>query len=153
MSKVKHDLLHFLEKVESGDVTVQDIHNAQSILKSSVIIPSSNVLSKGSANIRLSHRAKFTPALKDRFPSNEFYTVQEVAQRFNVTDKAVYKWIKQNKIECERTSQYSRDIRIPKNQFKSPTTEAEALILEKSIFNDVLEMELVNRKDLYRDED
>ncbi|MFD2876552.1 helix-turn-helix domain-containing protein [Paenibacillus rhizoplanae] len=29
------------------------------------------------------------------FQSNDFYTVQEVAERFNVSDKAVYKWIKQ----------------------------------------------------------
>ncbi|WP_342439230.1 helix-turn-helix domain-containing protein [Paenibacillus sp. FSL L8-0436] len=153
MSKVKDNLLHFLKKVESGDVTAQDIHNAQSILNSSVIIPSSSVLRKGNTRIRLRHRVGFTPALKDMLQSNEYYTVQEVAQRFNVTDKAVYKWIKQNKIEWERTSQNSRDIRIPKNQFKSPPAKAEASDLEKSIFNDAVEMELVKRQDLYRDED
>ncbi|MNB78608.1 Helix-turn-helix domain protein [compost metagenome] len=153
MSKVKDNLLQFLEKVESGDFTAQDIHNAQTILESSVIIPSRAVVRRGNPGSRKRPYFRFSPALINASQSDEFYTVQEVAQRFNVTDKAVYKWINQNKIEWERTSQYSRDIRIPKSQFKSPPTEAETLVLEKSIFNDAIEMELVNRKDLYRDED
>lgn len=153
MSKVKDSLRHFLERVESGDVTVEEIHNAQTILESSVIISSGSVLRRGNPGFRKRHQISFSPALKNAPQSNEFYTVQEVAKRFNVTDKAVYKWIDQKKIQFERSSQNSRDIRIPKNQFKSPPTKAESLILEKSIFNDAVEMELVNRKDLYRDED
>lgn len=153
MSNVKENLLHFLEKVESGSVTAQDIHNAQSILESSVIISSRSVLRRGKPGFRNRHQIKFTPTLSNAFQSDDFYTVQEVAHRFNVTDKAVYKWIKHNKIEWERTSQHSRDIRIPKKQFKSPPAEAEVSVLEKAIFNDAVEMELVNRKDLYRDED
>lgn len=75
--------------------------------------------------------------------SNDFYTVQEVAERFRVSDKAVYKWIKQNKIEWERTSPNSRDIRIPKGQFVSPPTETEVSDLEKAIFGDAVEMKLI----------
>lgn len=153
MSKVKENLLHFLEKVESGNVTAQDIHNAQTLLESSVIISSKSLLRRrhsGNANRR---QLNFTTTLNRSFQSNDFYTVQEVAERFKVTDKAVYKWVKQNKIEWERTSSNSRDIRIPKKQFAPPPTEREVSELEKSIFGDVVEMKLINRKDLYRDED
>lgn len=153
MSTVKENLLQFLEKVESGNVTAQDIYNVQTLLESSVIISSKGVLRKGRQGSHKNRRIKFTPSSSKAFQSNDFYTVQEVAERFNVSDKAVYKWIKQNKIEWERTSQHSRDIRIPKKQFKNPPAEAEVTALEKSIFNNAAEMELVNRKDLYRDED
>ncbi|NOU81162.1 helix-turn-helix domain-containing protein [Paenibacillus sp. LMG 31459] len=152
MSKVKYDLLQFLEKVESGNVTAQDIHNAQSMVKSAVIIPSGSILRKGRPEFHSKHRVTIS-VLRDVPQSHEYYTVQEVAERFNVTDKAVYKWIKHNKIESERTSPHSRDIRIPKHQFKNPPAEDKTSILEQSIFNDALEMELVNRKDLYHDED
>lgn len=153
MSKVKENLLHFLEKVESGNVTAQDIHNAQTLLKSSVIISSRSLLRRRSPGSHNKRQLKFTPALSRSFQSNDFYTVQEVAERFRVSDKAVYKWIKQNKIEWERTSPNSRDIRIPKGQFVSPPTETEVSDLEKAIFGDAVEMKLINRKDLYRDED
>ncbi|MFD1908315.1 hypothetical protein ACFSQ7_36470 [Paenibacillus rhizoplanae] len=48
MSTVKRKFASiFLEKVESGNVTAQDIYNAQTLLESSVIISSKGVLRKG----------------------------------------------------------------------------------------------------------
>jgi excisionase family DNA binding protein len=84
-------------------------------------------------------------AVKFHSQQEEYYTVQEVAERFKVSDKAVYKWVDQNKIQYERSSENSRDIRIPKAQFKNPSSKATVNRREHELFKGAIEMKLVRR--------
>jgi excisionase family DNA binding protein len=154
MTKVKATLRSILEKVESGKVTIEDIHTAQSILDSSVIISPRSVLSKGTPHRRVRRQLlAYQMAAESLSQQEEYYTVQEVAERFKVSDKAVYKWVDQNKIQYERSSENSRDIRIPKAQFKNPSSKATVNRREHELFKGAIEMKLVRRKDLYHDEE
>jgi excisionase family DNA binding protein len=154
MTKVKDTLRSILEKVESGKVTREDIQTAQSILDSSVIISSHSVLRKGALKPHIRRCfLKYQLKAQSASESEGFYTVQEVADRFKVSDKAVYKWIGQNKIQYERSSENSRDIRIPKAQFRNPPSKEMIDQREQKLFKGAVEMELVRRKDLYRDDE
>jgi excisionase family DNA binding protein len=153
MTKVKDTLRSILDKVETGKVTSEDIQMAQSILDSSLIISPRSVLRKGTPHARVRRQFFAYPlaAQSDSQPE-DFYTVHEVAKRFKVSDKAVYKWIDQNKIQYVRSSESSRDIRIPKAQFRKPPSKKMVDRREHELFKGAVEMELIRRKDLYRDE-
>lgn len=155
MTKAKAALQDILEKVETGNVTIDDIHRAQLILDSSVIIPRNSMLRKGGGHFRGRRRIPAYHQLSTEFFSEKdnYYSVQEVAERFKVSDKAVYKWISQNKIQYERSSENSRDIRIPKAQFRNPPSKESVNQREYELFKGAVEMELVRRKDLYHDEE
>lgn len=67
----------------------------------------------------------------------DFYSVQEVADLFNVTPAAVYKWVKKDEIQYERRSSDSRDIRIPKNQFTKREPKRERVVSKyREMFDD-----------------
>jgi excisionase family DNA binding protein len=154
MTKVKATLRSILEKVETGKVTIEDIHTAQSILDSSIIISPRSVLRKGTPH--QSVRPQFLTyqlSVESLSQQEDYYTVQEVAERFKVSDKAVYKWVDQNKIQYERSSENSRDIRIPKAQFKNPPSKTKVNQQENKLFKGAIGMELVRRKDLYHDDE
>lgn len=154
MTTVKDTLRDILGKVETGNVTLEDIHRAQSILDSSVIISQVSVLRK--ATFRTYSRRQlqaYRVSEQSLLQQEQYYTVQEVAERFKVSDKAVYKWIDQNKIQYERSKENSRDIRIPKAQFKKPPSQEKINGQEQELFKDAVEMELVRRKDLYHNEE
>lgn len=154
MTKVKATLQSILEKVETGTVTIDDIHKAQSILDSSVIISQHSMLRKGTPHLRGRRRIHaYQLAIEFLSEKEEYYSVQEVAERFKVSDKAVYKWVNQNKIQYERSSGNSRDIRIPKAQFSNPPSKETVNQREHELFKGAVEMELVRRKDLYHEEE
>lgn len=154
MTKVKDTLRSILGKVETGKVTIEDIHMARSILDSSVIISPNSVLRKGTPHHRVRRQTPANQmAAETLSQQEEYYSVQEVAERFKVTDKAVYKWVDQNKIQYERSSENSRDIRIPKAQFKNPPSKVMVNRRENELFKGAIEMDLVRRKDLYHDEE
>jgi excisionase family DNA binding protein len=153
VTKVKNTLRNILEKVETGKVTIEDIQTAQSILESSIIISPRSVLRRGSLHLRKRRQYLEFHVKASAAQPEDYYTVQEVAKRFNVSDKAVYKWIDQKKIQFERSNENSRDIRIPKSQFKNPPSKETVDKRENELFKDAVEMELVRRKDLFRDEE
>lgn len=156
MPTAKDTLKSILNKVETGSVTIEDIHKAQSILDSSVIIASPHdKFKKMISSYQHGRRQpyKYQLGLESISRRGDYYTVQEVAERFKVSDKAVYKWIEQNKIRYERSNEKSRDIRIPKAQFNEPPSKEKVSRQEMKLFKNAVDMELVRRKDLYRDED
>lgn len=154
MSTVKETLKNILVKAEQGLVTIEEIREAQSLLESSVIISPRRILYSGTVHRQVRNQP-FEYRVQPEFvwDREEYYTVQEVAERYKVSDKAVYKWVEQNKIEYTRSKENSRDIRIPKSQFKTPPSKDYIDQREHKLFKNATELELVRRNDLYHDED
>ncbi|MEX2416321.1 MAG: helix-turn-helix domain-containing protein [Paenibacillaceae bacterium] len=154
MTTVKDTLRNILNKVEQGNVTNEDIQTAQSILNSSIILLPRSELRKGKPHVRVRRRIlAYQLPTSYNSQSKDFYTVQEVAERFQVSDKAIYKWIDQKKILYVRSNESSRDIRIPKAQFTNPPSKESVDRMEHELFKETAQAELVRVKDLYRDEE
>jgi len=81
--------------------------------------------------------------------TEDTYTVQEVAELFGVTRQAVYKWIDSDKIKYIRRDTDSRDIRIPKAQFKVRSRKQQFQDVHKKIFGEG-PVELVDPSDVFR---
>lgn len=81
---------------------------------------------------------------------SEYYNVQEVAELFGVTPQAVYKWIDKNKIEYERRDKDSRDIRIPKAQFKRSRSRADDALRRRDQLFGKGKVNLTDPKEIFR---
>mgnify|MGYP005829298847 CR=1 FL=1 len=79
--------------------------------------------------------------------NDELLSVEETAKLFKVTQQAVYKWIKQNKIQYEQKTPFGGYL-IPKSQFnlvdKNYVKDSQKLIL-----GDAVEIDVEDPKDVY----
>ncbi len=83
--------------------------------------------------------------------NESFLTVEETAERFGVTPQAVYKWIKQNKIEYKDKTP-SGGYLIPESQFDGKLlTNKEMNIARETLGTDGTDIDIIDKRDLYGD--
>ena len=161
MLKEKAALQSILKDVKQGrPIPTEELNYAVEILDNFNLLPARAVISH---SLRAPFRRQGTntkviivkPHQRKRVTPNEvimlgverkYYSVQDVAELFKVSDKAVYKWIKLGKIDYDRSGDRTRDIRIPKSQFKSAPSRETTDEIENKVFHGAVEMELVRRK-------
>ncbi|MFB9328988.1 helix-turn-helix domain-containing protein [Paenibacillus aurantiacus] len=92
------------------------------------------------------------PQLKQQ-EEREYFTVEEAAAHFRISKQAIYKWIHSGKIEFERTLEDSRDIRIPKAQFKNVGSATAEFRKRGRAILGTDRLELSNPSDVFRSEE
>ncbi|MEX1028544.1 MAG: helix-turn-helix domain-containing protein [Paenibacillaceae bacterium] len=85
-----------------------------------------------------------------RHNDDDCYSVLEVAKMFQVTRQAVYKWIEEDKIKFYRRFPGSRDIRIPKDQFKKIEPKKHELLRRHQELFGSGKVSLTSPKDVFR---
>jgi len=108
-------------------------------------------LKHSSYSVLHARRVVLSSKLRKPMPTDDCYSVAEVAKRFNVTPQAVYKWIQERKIDFFEPSPGGRGYRIPKEQFKEKNSRREEFIQRrKQLFGEDAEITLKNPSDVFR---
>ena len=97
------------------------------------------------------HRQSYNVLKRVLLPKEEYYTVEEAAERFGVSRQAVHKWIQTKKIKFIAPPVGQRKgYLIPKDQFKSIKSRSEEFRRRRNEIFGHDDLTLDNSKEIFR---